>query len=182
MRESWQAGKREKGQPVEQAETAKPAEAKQRPQTWARDGFLYLLTFVTLYLVAIGVAVLAFSLIEYLFPDRLSEHPAASSAIRYAISQTVVAFPVFLYLTATIRRKQATGEMPRESGLRKVLTYITLFIIAITAIVDLIVVLYTFLGGDLTARFALRALSVMAIVAAIFGYYRTDLKTQGTPE
>jgi uncharacterized membrane protein YidH (DUF202 family) len=175
------SGKREKGTPVEQAESSKPTEARPRPQTWARDGFLYLLTFVTLYLVAIGVAILAFGLIEHLFPDRLPEGPVESAAIRYAISQTVVAFPVFLYLSAVIRRKQASGEMPRESGLRKVLTYITLFLIAITAIVDLIVVLYTFLGGDLTVRFALKALSVLAIVAAIFGYYRTDLKTPGAP-
>jgi hypothetical protein len=44
-------------------------------------------------------------------------------------------------------------------------------------------VVYTFLGGELTARFLLKLVVVAIIAGAVFGYYRWDLgEDEATPE
>jgi len=156
-----------------------------------RDVFFYTLSFVALYISVIGTIILAWGLADYLFEDRPGY--GSSDAVRGAISMVVIAFPIFMYLTYLIRKKLASGDMAAGSMLAKVLTYITLFAVAITAIIDLIVVLYNFLGGDLTAQFAVKSLSLLVIVTLVFGYFRSELKEQkagaaddqadlGTPE
>lgn len=141
-----------------------------------RDVFVFTLNFVALYISVIGSIVLAWGLADYLFVDR--SNYGSSNAVRVAISMVIIAFPVFMYLTWLISKKQASGEMPKDSTLVKVLSYVTLFVVAITAIVDLITILYNFLGGDLTAEFALKSLSLLAIVVLVFAYFRSNLQEQ----
>jgi uncharacterized membrane protein len=63
-----------------------------------------------------------------------------------------------------------------ESGVRKWLTYIALLVTAGIVIGDLITFLSYFLRGELTARFVLKALMVIAIAGSIFWYYLGFLK------
>ena len=63
-----------------------------------------------------------------------------------------------------------------ESGIRKWLTYIALLIAAGTVIGDLITFLTFFLQGELTTRFVLKVLTVVAIAGSIFWYYLGSLK------
>lgn len=141
-----------------------------------RDVFFFTLNFVALYISVIGSIILAWGLADYLFEDR--SNYGSSEAVRVAISMVIISFPIFMYLTSLISKKQASGEMPKDSILVKVLSYITLFVVAITAIVDLITILYNFLGGDLTAEFALKSLSLLAIVVLVFAYFRSNLQEQ----
>ena len=68
----------------------------------ARDAFLYLLLFVTLYMTAYHLGRLAFQLIDQVWPD-----PAFSpryleiirTEMRFSISALIVATPVFLYVS-----------------------------------------------------------------------------------
>jgi hypothetical protein len=64
----------------------------------------------------------------------------------------------------------------RDFKLRKWLVYFTLFISAITIIIDLVALIYNFLGGDLTTPFVLKVCAVLAVAAAVFGYYLWDLR------
>lgn len=147
------------------------------PDSGPRNVFVHLLHLVTLYVSAVGAAVLIWGLADHWFEDptqRLRTH----SGIRTGISMLIVAFPVFLYLSAYIGRMVKAGDMPPRSTLRRVMTYITLFVIAVTAIVDLITILYNFLGGDLTARFAVKAFGILAITALVYLYYRGELRAQ----
>jgi hypothetical protein len=41
---------------------------------------------------------------------------------------------------------------------------------------DLIALVYNLLGGDLTARFVLKVLTIGVIAGAVFAYYLTDLR------
>ena len=80
-------------------------------------------------------------------------------------------------------RDLATEPARRELKLRKWLIYFTLFIAAITIIVDLVTFVYNFLSGELTIQFFLKVLVVLVVAAAVFGYYfwelkRTDLKSK----
>jgi hypothetical protein len=47
---------------------------------------------------------------------------------------------------------------------------------ALVIIGDLVFVINTFLGGEITARFVLKALSVLAVAAVVFWYYLDDVR------
>jgi len=64
-----------------------------------------------------------------------------------------------------------------NSGFRRFLIYLTLFIAGGVLLGDLIVIINSFLGGEITLRFILKALSLGVIMALVFGYYKKELKT-----
>ena len=153
------------------------------PYLSAREAFLYLLLFTTLYLSAYNLGQLLFQFINLAVPDpavrAYSPGPTAiREAIRWAVSSLVVAFPVFLYLSVLTEREVRREPTKRASKVRRWLTYLTLFIAAAVIIGDLIALLNDLLGGDLTLRFVLKALTVGLIAAGIFAYYLHDLRVE----
>lgn len=155
------------------------------PPTGPRSVFVYLLNFLALYLSALGAAMLVWGLADHWFADPLDGY-VSNGPIRSGIAMLVVAFPLFLCLNGYIRRNVEAGEAADRSLVKRVLTYVTLFVIAVTSIIDLISVIYTFLGGDLTARFAVRGLGILMIAGFVFLYYLGDLReprpgTNGRP-
>lgn len=148
------------------------------PYSGPKSVFVYVVSFLTLYLSAIGMVILTWGLADHWFQDPLEQfgYGSASSAIRTGIAMVVVAYPVFLLLSINVRRKVAAGELPERSAVRRVLTYVTLFVIALTAIIDLIAIIYEFLGGELTARFATKGASILLIVGFVFLYYLSELR------
>jgi hypothetical protein len=145
------------------------------PDNGPRNVFVYLLNFLTLYLSAFGAGLLTWGLADHWFQDPLETY-VSRGPIRSGIAMLVVAFPLFLYLNRLIDRTVETPEVTERSMLKKVLTYLTLFLLAITTIIDLITVIYFFLGGDLTARFAVRGIGILMIAGFVFFYYLSDLK------
>lgn len=143
-----------------------------------RDVFLHLLAIVTLYWSAVSFVTLMWQYINYFFPDVLNNiyYNGFNEAIRFAVSSLIIVFPIFIlvswYLNKIYRREYAV----RESKIRKWLLYLTLFIAALVIIGDLVTVINTFLGGEITARFILKALSVLAVAGVVFGYYLDDVR------
>ena len=74
--------------------------------------------------------------------------------------------------------KQRLGDQPAQEnlGIRKWLTYLTLFVAGVTIITDLIMLINTFLGGEITARFAFKVLAVLIVAGVAFSYYLYDLR------
>ena len=58
------------------------------------------------------------------------------------------------------------------------MSYLTLVIAAAIIIGDLIAIVAGLLGGELTARFILKALTILAVTSSIFGYYLLDLQKE----
>lgn len=152
-----------------------------KPYLSAREAFMYLVLFSTLYICAYNVGKLVFQFINRAFPD-----PAASAgfaeytreAIRWSVASLIIAFPVFLYVSRLLSLAAMRDPSKRASKVRKWLTYITLFVAAGVIIGDLTTLVYNFLGGELTTRFLLKALTVGIIAGAIFGYYLWDLRQE----
>jgi hypothetical protein len=151
------------------------------PDNGPRNAFVYLLTFLTLYLSALGASMLTWGLADHWFRDPLDEF-VSNGPIRSGIAMLVVAFPLFLYLNVHVRRSLETGELAQRTLLKRVLTYLTLFLIAITAIIDLITVIYLFLGGELTARSLVRGAGILLIAGFVFLYYLNDLREPKSSE
>ena len=54
----------------------------------------------------------------------------------------------------------------------------TLFVAAAVIIGDLTALVYNFLGGEMSLRFAIKVITVAAIAGGIFGYYLWDLRQE----
>jgi hypothetical protein len=151
-----------------------------RPYMSAREAFLYLVLFSTLYASAYHFGSLVFDLIDITFPDPAFDqwsYQRSDYSVRWSVSALIVAFPVFLYLSRVTGRQVARNPQARESRVRRWLTYLTLFVSASVLICDVMVLVYNALGGDLTSRFVLKVLTVAIIGGLVFGYYLRDLRT-----
>src|SRR5258705_849761 len=127
---------------------------RRRPYLSAREAFLYLVMFVTLYVTAYNVGALGFQFVERWLPD-----PALTSgrydvsarysaqAIRGAAAGLLIAFPVFLALSSYIGRALRRDPAKRTSRVRKWLTYLTLFVAALVILGDLTVLVTRMLPG-----------------------------------
>ncbi len=143
---------------------------------------LNFFSFILLGISATALGTLLFEIINHYFPDALNTlsdyyyYNATSDTIHYATAAIVIAFPLYCgvmrFWFSTFRR----DEGKREARLSKWLTYLVLLVASVTVVGDLIVVVYTLLQGEITARFLLKALTILTIAGAIFGFYFYERK------
>ena len=149
------------------------------PESGARDAFLYLLTFASLYTTVIAVIVLFFNYINRLFPDPALEniyYEPSLSPIRWSMAAVIVACPLFLYLSRFLQGEIRKHREKEESPIRRWLTYLTLFAASIAILVDVITLVFNLLEGELSVRFILKVLVVLLITGLTFTYYFLSLR------
>lgn len=153
-----------------------------KPYLSAREAFVYLILFSTLYVSAFSLGNLLFELINRAFPDPTAEPAraleASREAIRWAISLLVVTFPVFAFVSWRTDRSVRADPTRRLSEVRRWLTYLTLFVAAGFLIGDVTSVVYNLLGGEITTRFVLKVLTVGIIAGAVFAYLFRDRRAE----
>lgn len=149
-------------------------------QTGPKDVFVQLLLMVALYLSATHLGVLLLQIVNHYLPDPLVRGhwraEAGAGAIRWAIAMLIVAAPVFFGVTWHLRREFAHAPEKLQLRSRRWLTALTLFAAMLIAIGDLVAVVHTFLQGELTARFLLKALIILAIAWAVLWYERWEFR------
>lgn len=144
-----------------------------------RDLFLHLLAIVTLYWSAISFTTLIWQFINKWFPDALTDRYVgdyASGLIRFSVSALIIVFPIFIFVSWYLNNIYRREAAVRESKIRKWLIYFTLFVTSLVIIGDLVTLINALLGGEVTARFILKALSVIMVAGVIFGYYLNDVR------
>lgn len=147
----------------------------------AREAFVYLLLFSTLYFFSWNLGSLLFKLIEHALPDPADAQWQVlrlGTSIRWSISALVISFPVFAFLSQRISRDVARHPIKRLSPVRRWLTYLTLFIAATVLIGDLTTLVYNVLGGEMSLRFGLKVLVVGVLAGTVFGWYLWDLRRE----
>ncbi len=157
---------------------------RREPYLSAREAFLYLVLFLTLYITSVSFGSLLFSLVERSIPDALQgvyERTSALSTIRMSTAALIITFPIFVVLSRILEKGLERDPEKRKSKVRKWLTYLTLFIAAVSIIVDLIVLVGSLLSGELTTRFLFKVAVVLVIAGTAFGYYLWDLRRDETP-
>lgn len=188
-REAIEAALSSAGWPVEQTRSALNVYAdiafpipvpKPRPYLSAREAFLYLVLFATLYVAAYHLGSLLFDLINQAFPDAAETRFGRDYArsMRWSIASVIIAFPVFLFVARYLSKELARNPVKRLSTVRRWLTYLTLFVAAAVLIGDMITLVYNLLGGELTVRFVLKVLVAAVIAGTVFGYYLWDLRRE----
>lgn len=152
---------------------------KPKPYVSARDAFLYLILFSTLYSSVFHFGSFVFDLINFVVPDP-SLHPSVyhsySSSIKWSISSILIAFPIFLIVRKKLGDEAKVNPNKRISKIRKWLTYMTLFLASGALICDLTFLVFNFISGGSTLRFLLKALTVGFIAGIVFIYYLADMR------
>ncbi len=145
----------------------------------ARDFFVYLLTFVTLNLIAFAFGTLCFELIEHWFPDVDTIYYSSrigSRSFQWGLAQLIVVVPAFFFLERFTQQALERYPEKRESFIRKFLIYLILGMTVLVALCDLIFAVNSFLQGELTIRFAARAGVILGIASLIFSYYFLEMQ------
>jgi len=154
---------------------------KPRASLSAKEAFLYLLLFASLYFAAYHLGNLLFDLINHAFPDPTDgpyELTRGAHSMRWSTASVIITVPVFLYLARLLARDDARNPLRRLSPVRRWLTYLTLFFASMVLIVDMTTLVNNALGGELSPRFLLKVLVAALIAGGIFGYYLLDLRRE----
>ncbi|HEU0081064.1 MAG TPA: DUF5671 domain-containing protein [Candidatus Paceibacterota bacterium] len=162
-------------------------ETNTTPKTTAKDFFLYLFSFGALYVSAVSLISLLFAMINKALPDALNSYyyyggDPYTAGVRAAVASLLIVFPLYLVAASYIDRYVRANPEKKDLWVRKWLTYLTIFVTAVAVIVDLIVLVNTFLGGEITSRFVWKVLSVLVVSGAVFSYYWYDLRKSFAPD
>lgn len=144
----------------------------------AKNFALQLGSLITLYVSIGSLIALLFGVITVQYPDQAQmpwEHDSATASIRFAIAILIIFFPSYIALTRfvnVIRR----SEHGIYLTLTKWLVYLSLLIGGGVLLGDLVAILNSFLEGELTVRFVLKAMSVFLVIGTAFAYYLLDVR------
>ncbi|NCU43025.1 hypothetical protein EOL72_01575 [Candidatus Falkowbacteria bacterium] len=148
----------------------------------AKYVFYYLLSLVALAFTAVSVGMIAFGIINETMTSPLSSSYDPSSSFRFAISALAIAAPIFFVIQSLIFKGLRKGDLPLESPVRRWMTYLILFVSAVTILGVLIAVLNNFLSGDFTLRFILQMLTVLFLAGIIFSFYLLEIRRADAKE
>jgi len=144
----------------------------------AKFAFFYMLSLVALVFTALSTGMIIFQIINKLIPDvpGFFQGSFSDSSLKYAISQMIIAAPIFFLTMRQIHKYLFSGELDNNSGIRKWLTYFMLFVSSVVLIGWLIGTLNSFMQGELTTKFLLKAITAIGISATVFSYFLYDIK------
>lgn len=154
-------------------------ENNDKPRVTAKDFFLWLGAMVALYVSTITFIILIHQYIQVWFPDVALEPYGAtfySDAIRFSIASLIVSFPIYVWLTRMLHQDIRKNPLKKELWVRRWLVFLALFVGGLAMAIDFIVTINTFLNGELTIRFFLKALVILIVVGAAFWYYLNELR------
>ena len=153
-------------------------------------GFLYILFFISLYVLATAISGLLNLWVEKAIPTVIDSANSSSgdffsllvnaydtpSVIRGYIAAIIVSFPIFMALALTLKKQLATQPVVKNLRSRKILIYITLVGTFLILLGNIIATCYDFLSGTVTGN-GLGHLGVtFLVVGAIFAYFIGEVK------
>jgi len=154
-------------------ETTPTTHAKTTP----RDFFLWSGAVIALYGSVISITALLFEYINRAFPDPLAYvGDPYGGAVRAAMAGVIVLIPTTLVLMHLIRRTILKESGKAEIWARRWALVLTIFISIVVILIDLITLITTFLGGELSVRFGLKVAVVLLIALFVFLHFLADIK------
>jgi hypothetical protein len=145
----------------------------------ALDLFLYLGIAISLIMTVSNLLQIIFAAIALKFPDVLTYagyNDGTQSDVRLAIASLVVMFPIYVGLSWHVSLNIKKFLFKQDISVRKIMIYCTLFASILTLAGTLVYAIYTYLGGEISVVFELKAASVIIVALSLFGYYYYALK------
>jgi len=161
---------------AESAKTGLPV--RERTQTGPKEFFLWLAATAALYVSVTSLVALLFEYIDRLFgDDPFAYIDPLGAGIRIAVASLIIIFPLYVWFMRMLHNDMRANPEKRDLWVRRWLLVLTLFIAGIVLVIDLIVLINTFLGGEvLTAAFLLKVLTVLVVVGGAFWYYINEIR------
>jgi type II secretory pathway pseudopilin PulG len=149
----------------------------ERPKATPKDFFLWAGAMISLYAGIFAFVSLLFQYINHAFRDSLSYYyDPYQGGIAYSMASLIVLAPLFLILMRAIRRSIERDPSRNEVWVRRWALYLFVFVAGAAIVIDLIVLLTTFLSGEeLTVRFLLKVAVVLLVAAAGFMHFLADI-------
>ncbi len=146
-------------------------------KTSPKDFFLWLGAIIALYGSITSFIALTFEYINYSFPDVLAGYgDPYGGAVRFSMAALIVMVPTLITLFYFIRKSISAEPGKANIWVRRWAIVLTLFIAAITILIDLITLINAFLGGELSVRFGLKVLIVLLVAIGVFLHFLADQK------
>jgi uncharacterized membrane-anchored protein len=144
----------------------------------AKFVFFYLLHLVSLGFMTVSFGIVIFQIINKNIADVIAAYSGSydESALKFSISALLVSTPIYYAVSWFIQKSLFSGELKKDSAIRRWLTYLILFVSFLIFIGWLIAFVNNFLNGEVTMKFVLKTISVLVIAAAVFGFYLYDIK------
>lgn len=150
---------------------------EKKPTTTPKDFFLWLGAMVALYVSAVSFVMLLHTYIDAWFPDSAIVYgDPYSGPMRFAIASLVVMFPLCVWFLRILHQNITIDSSKKDIWVRRWLVMLTIFVSGLVMVIDVIVLINTYLGGELSIRFGLKALSVLAIFSTVFWYFLEELR------
>lgn len=146
-------------------------------KTTPKDFFLWLGALISLYGSISAFLALSFDYINRAFPDPLAYYgdPYGGDA-HVAMATIIVLTPIAIVLFHLIRGTIQADAGKANIWVRRWALVLTLFVAGAAIAIDLITLLTTYLGGEASERFLLKALIVLLVAVAVFLHFLADLK------
>ncbi len=146
----------------------------------AKFSFLYMLSLAALIFTGLSVGMIIFQIINKYIPDPLNQlrNTFSSDQLRFAISALIVAAPVFFVTSRQIYQNLFKGNLDKDSGVRRWLTYFILLVSSIIMLGWFIGLINNYLSGELTVKFILKAITAIGIAGLGFSFYLYDIRRE----
>ena len=152
-------------------------QAHETSKTSPKDFFLWLGGIIALYVSITSFITLLFEYINYAFPDKLAYYgDPYGGVVRLSMAALIVFVPtlviIFCFIRSSIEKEPAKANI----WVRRWAIVLTIFIATITILIDLITLINTFLGGEITMRFGLKVAVVLLVALGVFLHFLADQK------
>jgi len=139
-------------------------------KTTPKEFFFHLGATLALYIGVAALINLAFSIVDFIYPDVLAGY-FDSSSIAWPISMLIVLVPVLYILEWLILRDIKRLPERAQIWVSRWRTYLTLFLAGAIIVGNLIALIFTYLNGEISTRFVLKVSIFLILSGAIFLYY-----------
>lgn len=143
--------------------------------------FLSLGVLVTLIATVVAFLNLVFEALNKKFPDALNavyQYGYSSwdyESIRTSIATLIIVLPVFLVVSYFWKKAVDSKQGRVDEIIKKWMLYLIVFLVGVILIVDLVTLVNYFVSGEITTRFILKVLLVLATAKIIGAYYLVEL-------
>lgn len=143
--------------------------------------FLSLGLVISLIASASAFLSLLFSTFDHVFPDVLSatyQYGYVSYSfdqMRSSIALLIIIFPVFLVLAHFWSEAIKKGLSHWDEVMKKWVIYLIVFLASLMVVIDLVTLVRYFVSGEITIRFVLKVLAVLATAKMVGLYYLSEL-------
>jgi MFS family permease len=143
-------------------------------------GFLYILFFISLYVLATSIGGIFHTWVDKALPtpnDSFTSYFIDNATlIQGYLAAIIVSYPVLIALAILLKKQLIKQPMVKNLRSRKILIYITLVGTFLIMLGEVISTIYDFLSGSVTGNVIGHLFVTVLIAGSIFGYYISEVK------